>query len=613
MAYIKKNIINILYSPYEIMLFIAIWTYGLFGAFITRSDNNLLLIFSSIIALFLSYIFLILDHSYNKKKLEISFSNIKITSLLFLSMLLLMNDGIFSWFYNDQSAHVTEAFKHGIFLAQLLPGIENLSYKIFIYITNLSILLFFSGLVIFFRNQKNIYIKISVLTVVFLFLRVGIIYSGGMQAMHPPLRLFPIFFSSIFFGISEIGIRVFQLIIISTFLSYFFNILKEDFSIMVSSLFLGLIVTTPLFLFTSLSIEPSIYAFMILLIFLVDVYNNANHGRFDFFKWIFIISIGSLIRQSIFLLFIPLFVIYLFQENKIKENIIGLISPLLLSTPIFLYSIINGTPSTNNINNNFLSHNYVEILINNLNILLFIFLIIGIAPNFKKPKNSFILLIAFLILFLAFIIVPFYGYEFAYRYHAEYALPFAIFGLYKVCLYLEKKSYKKSIPIILILSIIINIKMYIPIFAYPNEVNFKSLLANNFSINSEVYNFISQEKYSDQFYYIGTNQRLISKIIYGLSIEESLKSSKLEHSNVETFGTNLNFKDLDQIIEEYNIIIIDIFDIENKINPSFYTVSYDINKHNQITEYLDSKNFENKKIINGKMGFKTLIFINAKN
>ena len=152
--------------------------------------------------------------------------------------------------------------------------------------------------------------------------------------------------------------------------------------------------------------------------------------------------------------------------------------------------------------------------------------------------------------------------------------------------------------------------MYIPIFAYPNEVNFKSLLANNFSINSEVYNFISQEKYSDQFYYIGTNQRLISKIIYGLSIEESLKSSKLEHSNVETFGTNLNFKDLDQIIEEYNIIIIDIFDIEN---PSFYTVSYDINKHNQITEYLDSKNFENKKIINGKMGFKTLIFINAKN
>ena len=529
-------------------------------------------------------------------------------------MLLLMNDGLFSWFYNDQSVHVTEAFKHGIFLAQLLPGIENLSYKTFIYIINLLILLFFTGLIIFFRNQKNIYIKISILTIVFLFLRIGIIYSGGTQSMHPPLRLFPIFFSSILFGISEIGIRIFQLIITSTFLSYFFNNLKKDFSILDSGLFLGVILTTPLFLFTSLSIEPSIYAFMILTIFLIDIYKNTNHKEFDFFKWIFIISIGSLIRQSIFLLFIPLFIMYLLQKNKIKENIIAFISPLLLSTPIFLYSIIVGTSSTNNLgNNNFLSYNYVEIFINNLNIFLFIFLLIGIAPNFKKPKNSFILLITFVMLFLAFIVVPFYGYEFTYRYHVEYALPFAILGLYKICLYLEKKSYKKSIPIILILSIIINIKLYIPIFAYPNEVSFKSLLANNFSINHEVYDFISQEKYTDQFYYIGMNERLVSKIIYGLSIQESLNSTKPEHFSVGTFGTALNFEDLDQIIEEYNIIIIDIFDIQNKMYPDLYTVSYDINKHNKITEYLNSKNFENKKIFHGKMGFKTLIFINEKN
>lgn len=614
MAYIKNNIINIFYSPYEIMLFITIWTYGLFGAFITRSDNHLLLIFSSIIALFLSYIFLFLDHYHKKKELKISISNIKITLLLFLSLLLLINDGIFSWFYNDQSAHVTEAFKHGIFLAQLLPGIENISYNIFIYITNLLILLFFIGLIKFFRTQKNIYTKIFALTIVFLFLRIGIIYSGGTESMHPPLRLFPIFFSSILFGISEIGIRIFQLIITSTFLSYFFNILKKDFSIVNSSLFLSVILTTPLFLFTSLSIEPSIYAFMILTIFLIDIYKNSEHTEFDFFKWIFIISIGSLIRQSVFLLFIPLFIIYLLQENKIRKKITAFISPLLLSTPIFLYSIIGGTPSTNNMgNNNFLSHNYIEIFINNLNILLFIFLLIGIAPNFKKPKNSFILLFTFLILFFAFIIVPFYGYEFTYRYHVEYALPFAILGLYKICFFLEKKSYQNSIPIILILSIIINIKLYIPIFAYPNEVNFKSLLANNFSINSEVYDFISQQKYTDQFYYIGMNERLISKIIYGLSIEESLNSTKSKHSSVGTFGTALNFEDLDQIIDEYNIIIIDIFDRETQMHPGLLTVSYDINKHKKIAGYLNAQNFENKKIINGKMGFKTLIFINAKN
>lgn len=614
MEYIKKKIINIFYSPYEIMLFTVIWTYGLFGAFITRSDNNLLLIFSSIIALSLSYIFLILDHNYNKKRLEISFSNIKIALLLFVSILLLLNDGIFSWFYNDQSAHVTEAFKHGIFLGKILPEIENLSYKTFIYIINLCIFLFFTGLIVFFRNQKNLYIKISILTIVFLFLRIGMIYSGGTQSMHPPLRLFPIFFSSILFGINEIGIRIFQLIIVSIFLSYFLNNLKKDFSALHSGLFLGVILTTPLFLFTSLSIEPSIYAFMILTIFLIDIYINTNHEKFDFFKWIFIISVGSLIRQSIFLLFIPLFIMYLLQKNKIKENLFAFISPLFLSTPIFLYSVIGGTPSTNNLgNNNFLSHNYIEIFINNLNIFLFIFLLIGIIPNFKKSKNSFILLITFVMIFLAFIVVPFYGYEFTYRYHVEYALPFAILGLYKVCLYLEKKSYKKSIPIILILSIIINIKLYIPIFAYPNEVTFKSLLANNFSLNHEVYDFISQKKYTDQFYYIGTNERLVSKIIYGLSIQESLQSTKSKHFNVGTFGTDLNFEDLDQIIKEYNIIVIDIFDTQSQTYPDLYTVSYDIDKHHKIAEYLSSKNFENKKIFHGKMGFKTLIFINEKN
>jgi hypothetical protein len=40
---------------------------------------------------------------------------------------------------------------------------------------------------------------------------------------------------------------------------------------------------------------------------------------------------------------------------------------------------------------------------------------------------------------------------------------------------------------------------------------------------------------------------------------------------------------------------------------------YDINKHKKIIEYLESKTFEEKKIINGSMGFKTLIFINEKN
>jgi len=301
----NNNSIKISYSIYEIMLFATIWTYGLFGAFITRSDSYIVLIFSSLISILLCYSFLFLDHCKEKETLLISFNNLKIVLILFLSMLLLLNDGLFSWFYNDQSAHITETFKHGIFIGKLLPGIEHYSYKLLIHITNALIVLFSVLLIIFFRTQKNIYTKTFVLTVIFLILRVGIIYAGGTESTHPPLRLLPISLSSTFFGINEFGIRILQLILVSSFLTYCFTIFKKYFSNLNSILFTTFILTIPLFLFTSLSIEPSIYAFIIVTIFLIDIYNHLEGQKFSFSKWIFIISIGSLIRQSIFLLFIP--------------------------------------------------------------------------------------------------------------------------------------------------------------------------------------------------------------------------------------------------------------------------------------------------------------------
>ena len=67
-------------------------------------------------------------------------------------MCFLINDGLFSWFYNDQSAHVSEAFKHGIFAAKILPSINEIPYKTFIYITNLLIIIFF---IIFLKSYET--------------------------------------------------------------------------------------------------------------------------------------------------------------------------------------------------------------------------------------------------------------------------------------------------------------------------------------------------------------------------------------------------------------------------------------------------------------------------
>jgi hypothetical protein len=172
--------------------------------------------------------------------------------------------------------------------------------------------------------------------------------------------------------------------------------------------------------------------------------------------------------------------------------------------------------------------------------------------------------------------------------------------------------------------------MYLPVFS-PKKISFQSLLANNLLNYKNVYSFIVKENYENQFYYIGPNQRLISKAIRGLSIKNSTNSTNPEHFNVETLATNLDFEDIDKIIQNYNVVIIDTFESNTQnYNLSTYDVSpytvdinkdnnyknsllYDINKHKKIIEYLESKTFEEKKIINGSMGFKTLIFINEKN
>ena len=93
---------------------------------------------------------------------------------------------------------------------------------------------------------------------------------------------------------------------------------------------------------------------------------------------------------------------------------------------------------------------------------------------------------------------------------------------------------------------------------------------------------------------MGVNQRLISKIIYGLSIKSSINSTNNEHNNIETFGSNLSFDEIDNILDEYDIIIIDIFDLSIPDQVGNYRVSSDIKKTCQIVKYLKSKNLKIK-------------------
>ena len=608
--------LTISYKLYEILLFIGLWTYGLFGGFLTRADNSIALIFSSVIAIILCCLCLFFAHNEEKKNLRIHSYNIFLTLTIFIIILILLNDGLMASLYNDQSAHTIEAFKHGIFLGQSTPLLQDYSYKSVIYFTNLIMLFFLSLMMLFFRYQKNIYLKMLVLILALLFMRGAIIYAGGTASTHPGLRLFPIWISSVLFGVNELGIRIFQILLSSTFLVYcFYSFLKRISK--VSSLFLvASILTTPLFLFVTLVIEPSIYSFIIVTVFLVEIYNQFEDGRFNFSKWIFIISIGSLLRQSIFLLFFPLFIGYFLQKNYRIKNWTKELLPFFISLSIFLVSIISGTPSTTALDTNInpivkiMSFNYPEIFLDSIGILFSLSLLIALTPNIRRAKTSLLFLATFFILFFTFISTPFYNYEFTYRYHAEYLLPFSVMGLYIFIIYLEKISYNKTIIFTTLCAIIINISLYLSIF-FSNQVTFKSMLANNFTVTDKVYTYLANQNH-DNFYYIGNNQRILSKIIGKNSVKNSIANTNEDHFNVGTFGTNLSFDEIDQLVEKYKIIIIDNFSKHtfNNQNSEFNTVEYEIKRHNTIVEHLQLKGLKIDKVFYGLGSFETLIFIN---
>ena len=138
------------------------------------------------------------------------------------------------------------------------------------------------------------------------------------------------------------------------------------------------------------------------------------------------------------------------------------------------------------------------------------------------------------------------------------------------------------------------------------------MLANNFTVTEKVYVYLADKNYDNNFYYIGSNQRTLSKIIGNISVKNSIASTNRDHFDVGTFGTNLSFDEIDQLVEKYQIIIIDNFNDHAFTNHNFEfnTVEHEIKKHNEIVEYLQLKGLKIDKVFYGLGNFETLIFIN---
>ena len=608
-AYLK-NSLQINFNWSIILLFVFCWNHGIFGSVLTQNTNIILFFIStllmSIIISFLSYFGLA-----NSKNF-IGFVSIKGKDILhfliyFIIIILFSYENFISYIKFDPLLHSALAHIHGVkFLLYdsiFLEKFENLKFNWVLAIFNLFALFGLLIFALFIRWLKNINLYYAIAMIVFTFIlsRIVIYSAGGYGSGHPPFRIFPVWLTSTLFFLSDFSFKmpgIFALIILMCYLQKEMHKSIDYFSSCLFGLSIGLI---PILLYSSLIVEPSIWASTIITVFLIDLYNSAMEQKFDFFKWLIIIVIGSLMRQGIVALFAPfaiLIILYkdytIFSIKKIRLQSIIIIFTWAI---FFVFSLLVGTGGTKHIVNDSMATNMIMNFLNTLEsgivknafirdidshlIPFFIFAFIPIQKNIKVFTNSIIISISFLFLLFLYTSSSAYGFDSVSRYQAEYFVPFVILGYYKFYLVIKNQFFSKTIYLLIppLIVLLLNINSFTNNYRYRNiltknqkEIHFGALGSSNIFNYNKLYDYLKKKKSLGHTLFMGTKGKLFSQILSDLSISDVKKQESIFNQLPEYAQVTDIVNSLDQIEDIKYVVVENSFLYNNK--NKFYDKSF---------------------------------------
>ncbi len=555
----NKEILRIKINWALVSAFVIFWSYGFFGILTSKTLGLTANILLSIILCGFFVLFLCFWKKFDLYKDSIVIKNKDLLALasFFVIMFALSLSNLTLPLDGDNLIYAYQSKTHSItlisFLSSKTTAFNNLNFKWLIYIIDLLTIVFFLLARKFIKSKKWL-LTVFLLALLFLSFRFTIMALGGNgTTSDPPLKLFPLWLSSAIFTSSNFAFRFaqfFGLVIMMWLVQRFIN---KNLKFVYSWLFALTVGTIPVLWHVGSIVQSSIWTgfswTLFLLYFVNERENNTKtvENRKSYAKWFSVIFMFSMMRQSGFVAFVPLFCFMLVDFLKNKEFspkfFFVIISPLLAAIVFILNGVINGQASLYAGN----AIDYLNIpagasslqrvwiafssgiisrsIIHSVGWIWIIFLFcIALLLVYKHYSKFFIVSFFFLAgIFLFYAIDPaIWGVG---KYQAEYIIPFIIFGFFLICKFMYDYSNlsRKFLPLIFIFLIIYNIY----IFKNLATINWKVLTEGPFEYKQALQEAM-RSGYTGKFFTLSNaDAAVFADILSGFTVRETLTDKKI--------------------------------------------------------------------------------------
>jgi len=583
---LEKDIFSININWATILAFVAFWSYGFFGAL---TGKNLGFGKNIVISFFLFVIFILFlwleqkdnfkDHFIFKNK------DIFVFASFFLILVFFSFGNLTASVVGDGFAHAQQSKLHSITLIYLLSEtanfFDNFIFSNLIYAIDL-LMIGFGFLIYKFTEKRRWLVKVIIFSALFLLFRIIVIKFGGSAGPHPPFRLFPLWLASAIFTSADFSFRLAQFAGLIGLMCFIQRIVNKRLNFINSWLFAFAVGTIPVLWHVGILVEQSIWTAIVwilfLLYFLISDFDNNEAKELNYMRWISIISIFTLLRQSAFVAFLPLLLIIFIDFLKRREfnikKILILTSPIFLMLPFLLNNIVNGTSASylgelSSIQRIWVALDSGIIFNAMMNSIGWPWIIFLFFPLLFFIKNS-LKISAVLIFFIAGVCIFYMVNPSLWgmgRYQAEYVIPFVILGFFLFVNYIVKyyNFASKFLPIFFVFLIINNIYV------------FKNLASFNKPIDELKITFFDQDiKIRGQY-------AILSEFPY--EYKQAFAEAKKAGYSGNIFVAGATYGVFGEILNNFTVLEVnlekDIYKKMQNISPAIYS-SWEINENAKI-------------------------------
>lgn len=572
-----------------ILLFVLVWSYGFENVTYANAPIKSLLV----TALLVSAIVIIgqvSDKYRNLYQEELQFTNRDVLVLGLYCILLVALTAFATYkldisLVGDQLFHAQSSQNQSIDIANRLirkfqvPA--TIEYKTVVRTVSCAILAILIFLIAYIR-QYRLSDRTVLIVLLFVLLKLGHPYVDA----HPPFRLFPLWLSTVLFGINDLSFRLVSLLALSIFAFVLYKVSQKHFDRR-NSFLIGLSVSSiPLLLHVGSIVEQSVWTVLTWSFILISIRESPHNP--NYIRWISVIVIASLMRAPAFVALVPIFFLmgveYLKSKDykSIQKYLIYTV-PVLVLIPFLWIQLSQGTPATSGqeatlhkIIASFENGFSIKVMYYSVLLPWIVFLPFCLSPVNGSRLRSFIYVAFFSSAYFVFYSIRpiLWGVP---RYQAELWLPFVILGFYNLLMILNNhRVVKKYVTYALAILILFNTVVVTHLNLINRPVDdwkdfYEEVKIGKVRIWSEgVYNIsdalqaAKKAGYSKNTCKVGITYGTFSEVMNGYSIGE-MESAWSNFPVCSSWGP-LNISDISSNRNIKLILFVDKPNKENEIN-----------------------------------------------